>query len=104
MREGKIVTTHSMIPGLFMALADLVDEAPEIKSIIPAKIRAGSNEYKHSKPTRRVPLRWQFKYPLHNGLKVTAIGRNSRQDVLIITGDANAVLQRMVIDGNPIVE
>jgi hypothetical protein len=86
--RGKLKIEHSIIDGLRPALERLLQENPDIRSIIPGVIR----------PVRdaRGPIVIRLTVPTSNGWKAIALSAGARQELFISTGLTKEELERLM--------
>ncbi len=86
--QGKLKIEHSIIDGLRDLLERLLNENPEIRSIIPGVIR----------PVRdaKGEVRLRVTVPTTNGWKAIALSAGARQELFISTSWTQAELEAAI--------
>ena len=84
--HGKLKVEHSIIDGLREVLERVLEENPEIRSVIPGVI----------KPVRdaRGAVRIRVTVPLQNGWKAIALSAGARQELFVSTSLERAALEQ----------
>lgn len=92
--QGKLKIEHSIIDGLRPVLARILDQNPEIRSIIPGVIRPVRDA--KGQPVIRVTV------PTTNGWKAIALSAGARQELFISTAldkdQVERLIRRVLID------
>jgi len=86
--QGRLKVEHSIIPRLREFLERLLEENPEIRSIIPGEIR----------PVRdaKGALRVRVTVPTTNGWKAIALSGGARQELFISTSLTKDQLEQAI--------
>ncbi|MBY0503393.1 MAG: DUF2103 domain-containing protein [Bryobacteraceae bacterium] len=86
--QGKLKVEHSIIDGLRDLLEKLLNDNPEIRSIIPGVIR----------PVRdaKGKVRIRVTVPVTNGWKAIALSAGARQELFVSTAWTQAELEAAI--------
>jgi hypothetical protein len=86
--QGKLKVEHSIIDGLRDILERLLDENPEIRSVIPGVIR----------PVRdaKGEVKIRVTVPTTNGWKAIALASGARQELFISTALSKDTVERAI--------
>ena len=86
--QGKLKIEHSIIDGLREVLERLIDQNPEIRSVVPGVIR----------PVRdaRGRIRVRVTVPTTNGWKCIALSSGARQELFVSTEMSKGELERAI--------
>lgn len=83
--NNRLKVEHSIIEGLRAVLLRLLDETPEIRSIVPGVIRRVRDA--------KGPVTMHLTVPTTNGWKGIALASGSRQELFISTPMARPALE-----------
>ena len=86
--QGKLKIEHSIIDGLRPVLARILEQNPEIRSIIPGVIRPVRDA--KGQPVIRVTV------PTTNGWKAIALSAGARQELFISTALDKNEVERLI--------
>ncbi len=86
--QGKLKIEHSIIDGLRPVLARMLEQNPEIRSIIPGVIRPVRDA--KGQPVIRVTV------PTTNGWKAIALSAGARQELFISTALDKDQVERLI--------
>ena len=89
--QGKLKVEHSIIDGLRPILERLLQESPEIRSIIPGVIRPVRDA--KGRPSIRITV------ATANGWKAIALSGGARQELFISTGMSKEELEAVLKKG-----
>lgn len=89
--QGKLKVEHSIIDGLRPILERLLQESPEIRSIIPGVIRPVRDA--KGRPSIRITV------ATANGWKAIALSGGARQELFISTGMGKEELEAVLRKG-----
>jgi hypothetical protein len=86
--QGKLKVEHSIIDGVREVLEHLLQENPEIRSVIPGVIR----------PVRdaRGEVKVRVTVPVTNGWKAIALSAGARQELFISTALSKSELEQAI--------
>ena len=86
--QGKLKVEHSIIDGVRDVLERLLQDNPEIRSVIPGVIR----------PVRdaRGEVKVRVTVPVSNGWKAIALSAGARQELFISTALSQAELEQAI--------
>ena len=84
--QGKLKIEHSIIDGVREALERLLEQNPEIRSVIPGVIRRVRDA--------RGKVRMRVTTPTTNGWKAIALSAGARQELFVSTALDRAALER----------
>jgi hypothetical protein len=86
--QGRLKVEHSIIEGLRKLLEDLLEQNPDIRSVIPGVIR----------PVRdaRGEVKVRVTVPTMNGWKCIALSTGARQELFISTDLSKEELERRI--------
>jgi hypothetical protein len=92
--QGRLKIEHSIIDGLRDVLERLLDQNPEIRSIVPGVIKRVRDA--------RGPVTMRITVPTSNGWKAIALSAGARQELFISTAmtqkELEAAMERAVSD------
>lgn len=86
--QGKLKVEHSILGGVEAFLKRLLDQTPEVRSVIPGVIR----------PVRdaKGPVRVRVTLPTVNGWKAIALSEGARQELFISTSLSKDELEEAI--------
>jgi hypothetical protein len=86
--QGKLKIEHSILDGVRPLVERLLEEAPEIRSVIPGRIGRVRDA--------RGPVQVRVTVPTRNGWKAIALSAGARQELFISTALGKEELERAV--------